>query len=271
MNHTTQNIFFNTNLKYLRERKKLNQEKLAQILAITRSKLAALETGTTKAPPPEDYVNISAFFQISIDTLLKIDLRKLGELKVRELEAGNDIYIRGGNLRVLAVSVDRTNNEHVEYVPIKARAGYASGGYSDQEYIAELPKYNIPNLPRTGTYRTFPITGDSMLPFPDGTDITGRFVQDWHTLKPGTLAIVVLSGTQDIVFKSITLSEEGNLECRSLNELYEPYTVPAGEVREIWEYYAYTTREIPKGNADMDRVLNALEEIKSIVRTKTKR
>lgn len=271
MDHKTQNIFFNTNLKYLRERKRLNQEKLAQILAITRSKLAALEAGTTKAPPPEDYVNISAFFHISIDTLLKIDLRKLGEFKVRELEAGNDIYIKGGNLRVLAVSVDGTDKENVEYVPIKARAGYASGGYSDQEYIAELPKYNIPNLPRTGTYRTFPITGDSMLPFPDGADITGRFVQDWHTLKPGTLAIVVLSGTQDIVFKSITLSEGGNLECRSLNELYAPYTVPAGEVREIWEYYAYTTREVPKGTADMDRVLNALEEIKSLVSTKTKR
>lgn len=259
-----QNIFFNTNLKYLRERRKLNQEKLAQILAITRSKLAALEAGTTKAPPPEDYVNISAFFHISIDTLLKIDLRKLGEFKVRELEAGNDIYIKGGNLRVLAVSVDHTDNENVEYVPIKARAGYASGGYSDQEYIAELPKYNIPNLPRTGTYRTFPITGDSMLPFPDGTDITGRFVQDWHTLKPDTLAIVVLSGTQDIVFKSITLNE-GVLECRSLNALYEPYTVPLGEVREIWTYYAHTSREVPKSTADMDRVLHALEEIKSMI------
>ncbi|MGC9354693.1 MAG: helix-turn-helix domain-containing protein, partial [Mariniphaga sp.] len=127
MNGKSQKIFFAGNIKFLRERKKMSQEALASTLGLTRAKLAAIEAGNTKSPQPDDYLKFSEFFKISIDTLLKIDLSKLGELKVRELEAGNDVYIRGGNLRVLAISVDRSNNENVEYVPVKAKAGYMAG------------------------------------------------------------------------------------------------------------------------------------------------
>src|SRR5690606_40737116 len=88
--------------------------------------------------------NFSDYFHVSVDSMLKVDLTKLGELKLRELEAGNDVYIKGGNLRVLAISVDKSNNENVEYVPVKAKAGYASGGYNDPEYIAGLPKFSMP-------------------------------------------------------------------------------------------------------------------------------
>ncbi|WP_225975053.1 helix-turn-helix domain-containing protein [Anseongella ginsenosidimutans] len=47
---TSQKIFFCSNLKFLRERKKISQEALAEKLHITRSKLNALENGQTKAP-----------------------------------------------------------------------------------------------------------------------------------------------------------------------------------------------------------------------------
>ncbi|HEY3389742.1 MAG TPA: helix-turn-helix transcriptional regulator, partial [Prolixibacteraceae bacterium] len=127
-----QRIFFAGNIRFLRDRKKLSQETLAARLGLTRAKLAAIEGGNTRSPQPEDYLNFSEFFKISIDSLLKIDLSKLGELKIRELEAGNDVYIRGGNLRVLAISVDKSNNENVEYVPVKAKAGYMAG-YNDPE------------------------------------------------------------------------------------------------------------------------------------------
>uniref|UniRef100_A0A0N4Z8L8 HTH cro/C1-type domain-containing protein n=1 Tax=Parastrongyloides trichosuri TaxID=131310 RepID=A0A0N4Z8L8_PARTI len=164
-----QNVFFDTNIRFLRERKKMSQDSLANALAITRAKLAALEYGHTKSPNPIDYVNFSNYFRMSIDTLIKVDLRKLTELKIRELEGGNDVYMMGGNIRVLAISVDKKNKENVEYVPIKAKAGYASG-YNDPEFIANLPKFSIPHLPN-GTFRMFPIVGDSMLPIAEGSDI----------------------------------------------------------------------------------------------------
>ncbi|WP_372772181.1 XRE family transcriptional regulator [Mangrovibacterium sp.] len=260
MNSKAQKIFFAANLKFLRERRKMSQETLASILGLTRAKLAAIEAGNTKSPQPEDYLSFSEFFKISIDSLLKIDLSKLGELKMRELEAGNDVYIRGGNLRVLAISVDKSNNENVEYVPVKAKAGYMAG-YNDPEFIAALPKYSIPNLPTQGTFRIFPSVGDSMLPVPEGSDIVAQYVADWTDLKTDTPCIVILKGQQDFVFKLTTLSPNGTIRLKSLNPLYEPYTVEAADVMEIWRFYAYTSREFPEARSEMATVLTAIKNL----------
>lgn len=258
-----QKIFFGTNLKFLRERKRMSQEALAEKLMISRAKLAALETGFTKAPQPEDYINVSNFFKVSIDSLVRVDMSKLGELSIRELESGNDVYIKGGNLRVLAISVDKSNNEQTEYVPIKAKAGYAGGGYSDPEYIAELPKYNLPHIPKEGTFRIFPISGDSMLPIPDGSDITGQFVEDWTTIRPDTPAIVILKGQQDLVFKQVSFQDDGNLLLRSLNKTYQPYTVAIEDVLEIWRFHAYTSKEMPEAETDMQQLVRMVQELRA--------
>ncbi len=258
-------IFFAGNIKFLRERRKMSQEALAVRLGLTRAKLAAIEAGNTKSPQPEDYLNFSEFFKISIDTLLKIELSKLGEMKIRELEAGNDVYIRGGNLRVLAISVDRSNNENVEYVPVKAKAGYMAG-YHDPEFIASLPKYSLPNLPAQGTFRVFPLTGDSMLPVPENSDIITQYVADWTDIKPETPCIVILKGQQDFVFKLVTVHEDGTILLRSLNPVYEPYTVGVNDVLEIWKFYAYTSREIPEARSEMATVLTAIRKLEEKIR-----
>ncbi len=258
-------IFFAGNIKFLRERKKMSQEALAARLGLTRAKLAAIEAGNTRSPQPEDYLNFSEFFRISIDTLLKIELSGLGELKIRELEAGNDVYIRGGNLRVLAISVDRSNNENVEYVPVKAKAGYMAG-YHDPEFIASLPKYSLPNLPAQGTFRVFPLTGDSMLPVPENSDIITQYVADWTDIKPETPCIVILKGQQDFVFKMVTVNADGTILLRSLNPVYEPYRVGANDVLEIWRFYAYTSREMPEARSEMATVLKAIKDLEEKVR-----
>jgi len=255
-----QRIFFAGNIKFLRERKKLSQETLANQLGLTRAKLAAIEAGNTKSPQPADYLNFSDFFKISIDTLLKIDLAKLGELKIRELEAGNDVYIRGGNLRVLAISVDKSNNENIEYVPVKAKAGYMAG-YNDPEFIASLPKYSLPNLPAGGTFRIFPSTGDSMLPVPEGSDIIAQYIPDWTTIKTDTPCVVILKGQQDFVFKMVTVNTDGTILLKSLNTVYKPYSVSADDVLEIWRFYAYTSREFPEGQSEMATVLTAIRNL----------
>jgi transcriptional regulator with XRE-family HTH domain len=238
----------------------MSQEALAAELGITRAKLAAIEAGNTKSPQPEDYLNFSEFFKISIDTLLKINLSTLGEIKLRELEAGNDVYIRGGNLRVLAISVDSSNNENVEYIPVKAKAGYMAG-YNDPEFIASLPKYSLPNLPAQGTFRIFPSTGDSMLPVPENSDIIAQYVEDWTTIKPDTPCIVILKGQQDFVFKMVTVNKNGTILLKSLNSMYKPYSVDASDVMEIWRFYAYTSKEFPEARSEMTTVLTAIRNL----------
>jgi len=264
MDARPQKIFFAGNIKFLRERKKMSQEALASTLGLTRAKLAAIEAGNTKSPQPQDYLNFSEFFKISIDTLLKVDLSKLGELKIRELQAGNDVYIRGGNLRVLAISVDQSNNENVEYVPVKAKAGYLAG-FNDPEFIAALPKYSLPNLPAQGTFRIFPSTGDSMLPIPEGSDIIAQYVPDWTSLKADTPCIVILKGQQDFVFKMVTVNDDGTILLKSLNSAYEPYFVEVGDIMEIWRFYAYTSREFPEARSEMATVLTAIRNLEKKV------
>ncbi|WP_225975052.1 S24 family peptidase [Anseongella ginsenosidimutans] len=200
-----------------------------------------------------------------------MDLPKLGELHLRELEAGNDVYLKGSNLRILAITVNKSNQENVEYVPVKAKAGYAAG-YNDPEFIASLPRYHIPNLPKNKTFRIFPTTGDSMLPFPEGTDIVAEYLQDWTSLKPGTPCIVLLkSDGHDLLFKLLTYQKkENHFLLRSLNHLYAPYTVPAEEILEIWKYHSHHTRQLPE-STPLHQVMTAIaamqEEIRELKRS----
>lgn len=255
-----QKIFFGSNLKFLRERKNMSQETLAQVLDMTRSKLYALESGQTKAPQPEDLIRISEYFKISVDSLLKVNLSKLLEVQLRELEAGNDVYMMGSKIRVLAISVDKDNNENVEYVPIKAKAGYRTG-YTDPEYVASLPKFHIPSLPRHGTFRTFPISGDSML-IPDGSEVTGEYVENWQALKPDTPCVVILNGNNDFVFKKVSFQKDKKFLLSSLNELYAPYTVAADEVLELWKFKKLHLNELPEKPTDLQELKNMLLELK---------
>lgn len=251
-------FFFAGNLKFLRKRRKISQETLAKELGMTRAKLAALEAGFTKAPQPEDFIKFSEYYHISIDSLLKVNLSELGAFKLKELETGNDVYMTGSNIRVLAITVNKDNKENMEYVPIKAKAGY-SDGYADPDFIATLPRFSLPNMPTGKTFRMFPTKGSSMLPIPEGSDIIGEYVANWHELKPKTPCIVILKNAQDFVFKMVTIQKERQLLLESLNKMYHPYTVDIAEVLEIWKFYRYQTGTLPEPTTELDEVKRLLE------------
>jgi hypothetical protein len=46
------------------------------------------------------------FYNIAVDTLLNIEMEKLSELQLRQLEQGEDVFIKGGRLRVLATNIN---------------------------------------------------------------------------------------------------------------------------------------------------------------------
>ena len=246
-------LFFHSNIRFLRERKKMSQEEVSQELDLSRNKLQALESGKTINPSAMDMIKFSEYFKVSVDSLLKIDLLKLGELKLKELMTGNDVYMTGSGIRVLAITVDKNNRENTEYVPIKAKAGYRAG-YNDPEYIAALPKFSLPNLPKTGTFRMFPTTGDSMLPIPENSDVIAQYAQDWKSLKPDTPCIVILKGEQDFVFKLVTVQSNEEVLLKSLNRNYVPYTVNSDDILEIWKYYKHQTGTFPEPETDLQEL-----------------
>lgn len=255
--NTGYKTFFHSNIRFLRERNGITQETLSKQIGVLRNKLQALESGKTVNPTTADLIKISNNFKISIDSLLKINLNEIEDSKLSELINSTEEYLSGANMRILAITVDQRNTENIEYVPIKAKAGYQAG-CNDPEYIASLPKFNLPNLPNSGTFRMFPTTGDSMLPIPENSDVIGQYVQDWTTIKPQTPCIVILKGAQDFVFKLVTIRSDQQIELKSSNTYYKTYTVDATDVLEIWKYYRHQTGTIPEQ-------ATSLEELKEMI------
>lgn len=266
MNQESRPFFWATNLKFLRNRKKLSQEALAEAMGITRSKLNAHENGQTKNPVLDDLIGFSEYFKIGIDALVKANLSELSEAKLRELEAGNDTYSQGRQIRILATTVDSKNQDNMELVPQKARAGYTSG-YSDPDFIASLPTFSLPQLPKDRKHRMFPISGDSMHPVPDGAFVVGEYVEDWMGL-PANAPCIVVTKSDGIVFKLVSLkpSDAKTLILESLNELYKPYEVSIAEVLEIWRFKGLLTNQLPYRETPNNHLSKAIALIGSDVK-----
>ena len=252
-------IFLASNIKKLRLRQKLSQEDLAGTLEIGRMKLHLIETGKTVNPPLEDVIKFSTFFNISTDVLLKTDLRKVSELTIREMEAGDEAFAIGTKIRVIATTVDQKNRDNIELVPIKAKAGYASG-YGDPAYIGKLPAFHMPTLPRDRKYRMFPITGDSMLPIPDSAYVMAHYIEDWKGIKSGTPCIVITQ-REGIIFKLVTCLPKA-LQLVSNNPLYAPYEVSYQEVLEVWQFHSYMSNEFPGGDITLNLMASSLQEMR---------
>jgi len=257
-------MFLSENLKLLRKRKVLTQDDLASVLGIKRPTLNNYENRVA-IPPVDMLIRLSDYFGISIDTLLRVDLSGLSQFQLRELENGNDVFIRGSKLRVLTSTVGSDNEENIELVPEKAKAGYLTG-FSDPEYIESLPLFRLPFLDKARKYRTFQISGDSMWPIPHGAWITGEFVLDWSLIKSGE-AYIILTLDDGISFKIIhnRINEDGQIDCISLNPLYQPYSLKVSDIREIWHFVHYISPELPSERVEMDHLVRTLSEIKQEV------
>ena len=225
------------NIKYLRKKAGLTQEQVAETIGIKRSLVGAYEEGRAD-PRISNLIKMAEVFGTSVDILINKDVSRVSEqeLNVSKFKRGKE---------VLAITVDTNQRENIELVPQKAAAGYLNG-YSDPEYIEELPKFNLPILPSTGTYRAFEITGDSMLPILPGTVIIGQYVDDVRDIKNGKTYVLVTK-TEGIVYKRVFnyIDENGKLFLVSDNRQYAPYQININDVLEVWASKAYISVQFP--------------------------
>lgn len=250
-------MYFPANIKLMRKRKKRSQEDVSFNLGIKRSSLSGYENGSTE-PNFETLLKMSAYFNVTLDKLLKTDLGSLSESQLSEIERGYDIDIQGNRMRVLATTVGEDNEENIEVVPIKAKAGYTAG-YADPDFIRVLSTFRMPFLDRNKKYRTFQISGDSMPPVPDGSWVTGEFLQNWNFIKSG-YPYIVLTKDDGVVFKVLynKVAERKTLLLCSTNPLYEPYEVPITEVLEVWKFVNFISSELPEPNLSKDDIANTV-------------
>jgi len=257
------------NLKTLRKRRNRTQDDVASALNLTRPTYSGYENNVA-SPGLDVLIKLSEYYKVSTDVLLKTNLSSFGESELRLIESGNDVYVSGSNIRVLTGTVDAKNNENIELVNIKAKAGYTRG-FADPEFIKVLPVFQLPFLSKDKKYRTFQISGDSMLPIPDGSFVTGEFIQNWYSLKDGD-ACIVLTLDDGIVFKCIEnkIKSYGKLGVYSLNKEFEPYSIDVGDIKEIWKFVNYISPKLPEpidDNTILQReVANLSDKIDLIMR-----
>lgn len=217
---------FSDNLRYLREGRKESQQQTAENLEIKRARYEPYESG--KIEPPYDILKkISRHFNISIDLLLSVDIRKY------QLQ---DLLKLDDNRIVLPIKVDGKGRNLIEVVPHKARAGYLTG-YSDPEYIESLQQIALPFL-GPGKFRAFPIGGDSMPPHDDRSFIVGRYVENLGEIKKDKTYILITT-SEGITYKRLGGKNPDSLTVLPDNIIYHPYEIKLSDILEIWEYVAH--------------------------------
>jgi transcriptional regulator with XRE-family HTH domain len=239
------------NIRYLRKKEHLTQELLAMKIGIKRSLVGAYEEGRAD-PRLNNLLKISELFNVSVDSLISEDLSSKEHIRSGD----------AGKTRILSITVDREGEENIELIPQKASAGYLNG-YADPEYLEDMPKFRLPFLQGTGTYRAFELTGDSMLPLEQGTIIIGRYLESLKELKDNR-TYILLTTNEGIVYKRVRTTDltSGKILLISDNRNYSPYYVTGDDVLELWEAVMYISRNFP-GEGKSEKT--DIEELKNMV------
>ncbi|PXY40999.1 XRE family transcriptional regulator [Flavobacterium cheongpyeongense] len=237
---------FSDNIRVLRVRQKISQEKLAESLQITRGRYVKYEDGTSEAPY-EILKKIARYYHMSIDLLLSVDIRKIDMQHLLKLE---------NNRLVLPILVDHQGENCIEIVTQKVKAGYLNG-YADPEYIENLQQISLPFL-GPGKHRGFPVEGDSMPPHEDGSIIVGRYIERLGDVQDGKTYILITKN-EGMVYKRLNKNKKNALVLESDNSFYPNYEVRLSDIIEIWEYQCNI------GRTDKKQELNEIEDLKELI------
>jgi len=240
-------IYLKENMKFLRKQHAMTQGQLANLLDSKRSLIGSYEEGRG-VPKLPIIRRMAEIFEVSMDHLLAVDLsQKIVEFERPKTENTN--IIGGKVLKVLSVVVTPENEELISIVPVKASAGYLNGR-ADADYIGHLPHFSMPvaELSQGRSYRVFQLKGDSMLPLMPGSYIFCDYVEEVTEIREGK-PYVLITKDEGIVYKRIFLHSENQLQLKSDNTEYEPYTIVNTSVLEIWRALGFLSFELPEPDA----------------------
>jgi len=245
---------FSDNLRFLRDKKNVSQDEMAEQLSVSRSSYAKYELGLVDAPH-RVLLDASRFYQISLDLLLTVDIRKVDVEKLLNLE---------GNRILLPIAVDRQNENIIEIIPYKAKAGYLRG-YSDPEFIESLQHISLPFLNK-GKYRAFPIEGDSMPPHREGSFVIGEYVENKDDIKAGS-TYLFLTKNEGIVYKRVHTRNKSILFLSSDNKAYKTFPVKFSEILEVWKFAcSLSTKEFEEDDWSTQTLKEIITELRRDIR-----
>lgn len=237
----------NKNMKYLRKLRGWTQEEFANKLRIKRSLLGAYEE--ERADPRMDVLEaVADMFKLTLDELLRKDISE---------SKGSYVSKR----RAQKMAAGRAD---IPFVPVKAAAGYLAG-FADPEFVDELNTFTLPML-AGGDYRAFEIVGDSMMPTPSGSVIVGERVENLDDIKNSNTYIVV-SKTEGIVYKRVMRNNRSKNKFMlvSDNPAYQPYSVNAEDILEVWQAQMILTKANTQQRWDVGQLANLVTNLQQQV------
>lgn len=251
------NSFAGQNIRYLRKLRGWTQDAFAERLQIKRSLLGAYEEARAE-PKFEVLTAVTNLFKLSLDDLLLTDLSQSAKSSPSYLD----------RRRAMKLTDDARNE--IEFVPVKAHAGYLSG-YADPEFIDELNTFTLPML-GNGHFRAFEIVGDSMLPTTSGSIIVGQKVDSLTDVKFSN-AYIVVSKNGGVVYKRIRKNNRAKdqLTLVSDNTIYEPYPIEAREILELWKAQFIIAKAERQQQWDVNQLANLVTDLQQQVHTLNKK
>lgn len=196
--------YFNTNLKYIREKMKLSQTKLADMLKVNQTTIARWED-ENRVPSIDKVIEVANFFNISIGDLTGIDLT----IK-----------------NVLPIELD----EEVTKIPVLGRipAGIPFEAIEDVIKYIDIPKeWTCGNKEYFGLL----IDGNSMFPKYQNGDIV-IFQKCEDPIKCNNKDCAVMVNGNDATFKKFIFNNNGVI-LQPYNMEYETKSFTPEEVQEL--------------------------------------
>jgi transcriptional regulator with XRE-family HTH domain len=238
------------NLKYLRKLRGWTQEEFANKLKIKRSLLGAYEEERAE-PRLEVLELVSDMFRLSLDELLR--------KKMQDAKGSN--YLAKRRAQKMAALPNS-----IQLVPVKAAAGYLAG-YGDPEFLDELNTFTLPML-APGNYRAFEIIGDSMLPTPSGSVIVAEKIENLENVK-SNLTYIVVSRNEGIVYKRVMKNNKlkNKITLISDNTVFQPYTVNAEDILEIWKAEMVVSKANTEQRWDVNQLASLVSNLQDQVTT----
>lgn len=164
--------------------------------------------------------------------------------------------------------------ERIVYVPTAVHAGYVEQ-FRDPVFLEDLVSFSLPDYKfQHGQFRCFDITGDSMEPSLFAGDKVVCSQVDGNNLYSAIRnnhVYVVVTDNALVIKRVINrIRERKTIELISDNTYYEPFEIPAEEIREVWHVQVKISPYLHSPNNLRNAFHEEMDEMKSTIEHQSK-
>lgn len=253
--------YVNENIRVLRNRMGLTQEKFAALMGINRKVVGSYEEN--RATPPLDKLNrMASLFGVSLDQLTQHRFSAESPL-FEEEEAVPAAPVPAPAVPVATVPLapaekkrpfSRTGGHAIPYIAHKYFDKYLLDANFGTR-LGEMPAFSVPYAEADKVYRAFDVPADARLQ--EGVIICEEVREP--TAVQCNLLYFLVTKDKGMLLASLEPSTQGGWKVKSEEEGYFITT----EVREIWKPVGYFSRTLPQPSVDMKGIAAKVNALKN--------